>query len=337
MKKFYYLSFSIFILSGMFFSCKQSEKKDETKEEAKKIRVEIVRRSVVPQTAQFTANIESKSKNNIAPAMGGRIRRILVDVGSYVRAGQVVAIMDGTTLSQQNTQIATLKRDYQRYQELYEAGGISKQQLEQAKTQLDVAQAGARNLGENTSLRSPISGVVTARNYDPGDVAMQLPILTIENINPVKVLVNVSESYYNRVSRGMSAEVKVDALKDETFQGKVSLIHPTLDAVAHTFPVEITVDNRLGKIRPGMFARVSLDFGSGESIVVKDKAVHKQSGTNDNYVFIVKNGKAVYTKVEVGQRLNDMFEILSGLTPNDEVIVDGGTNLIDGTPVTIVK
>jgi len=110
-----------------------------------------------------------------------------------------------------------------------------------------------------------------------------------------------------------------------------------LDAVAHTFPVEITVDNRLGKIRPGMFARVSLDFGSNESIVVKDKAVHKQSGTNDNYVFVVKNGKAVYTKVEVGQRLDDMFEILSGLNPNDEVIVDGGTNLIDGTPVTIVK
>jgi len=213
MKKFYYLSFSLLILSGIFFSCKQSEKKDETKE-AKKVRVETVRRSVVPQTAQFTANVESQSKNNIAPAMGGRIRKIFVDVGSYVSAGQVVAVMDGTTLSQQNTQIETFKRDYQRYQELYEAGGISKQQLEQAKTQLDVALAGARNLGENTSLRSPISGVVTARNYDPGDVAMQLPILTIENINPVKVLVNVSESYYSRVSRGISAEVKLDALKD---------------------------------------------------------------------------------------------------------------------------
>lgn len=338
MKKYNYLLLSAFVLTASLSACgNKSDKKQETTDAKKKVRVEVVSMQTVPQIAQFTATIQSESKNNIAPAMGGRIRKILVDVGAFVRAGQVVAVMDGTTLSQQQTQLATLKRDYERYKELYEVGGVSKQQLDQTKTQLEVAQAGINNLGENTSLRSPISGVVTARNYDPGDVAMQLPILTIENINPVKVVVNVSESYYTKVVKGMTAELKVEALGDETFQGKVSLIHPTLDAVAHTFPVEITVNNNAGKIRPGMYSRVVLNLGSSESVVVKDKAILKQSGTNDRYVFVLKDGKAVYTKIELGQRLDDKFEVLSGLHQGDQVIVEGNTNLVDATAVEVVK
>ena len=140
------------------------------------------------------------------------------------------------------------------------SGWHLKQQLDQLRTQLEVAETALKNLGENTTLVSPINGVVTARNYDPGDVAMQLPILTIENINPVKVVVNVSESYYSRVQLGMPVEVTVDALGSETFTGKVSLIHPTFDPVSHTFTVEISVANSDMRLRPGMYARVKMNF-----------------------------------------------------------------------------
>ncbi len=302
-----------------------------------KVRVEAVRLVPVEQVSTFTATVEADKVNNISPAMGGRIREIKVDVGARVAKGQALATMDKATLSQQQTQVATLRRDYERYKELYEVGGISKQQLDQAKTQLDVAEYALSNLNENTILVAPISGIVTARNYDPGDVAMQLPILTIESINPVKVKVNVSESYYSMVTRGMPVEVQVDALGSEIFQGNVSLIHPTIDPVSHTFTVEIAVPNNDQRLRPGMFARVRMNFGTNERPLLSDNAVLKQVGSNDRYVFLEESGKAVYTPVELGVRIDDKYEILSGLKAGDKVIVQGNTGLIDGSEVEVVQ
>ena len=291
----------------------------------------------VDQISTFTASVEADQVNNIAPAMGGRIRRIMVDVGSTVRRGQTVATMDAASFAQQETQVATLRRDFERYEELFAVGGISKQQLDQARTQLEVAETALNNLSENTTLVSPISGVVTARNYDPGDMAMQLPILTIESLNPVKVVVNVSESFYSQVVKGMAVEVTVDALEGESFQGKVSLIHPTLDPVAHTFTVEVTVPNSQLRLRPGMFARVKMNFGTYDRPLLSDMAVLKQVGSNDRYVFVEKDGRALYTVVQLGARINDKYEILSGLSEGDRVIVQGNSGLIDGAEVEVVQ
>ncbi len=305
--------------------------------ETPKVRVEAVSLVAVDQLSTFTATVESNAVNNIAPAIPGRIRNILVDVGSRVAKGQALVTMDGTNYTQQQTQLATLKRDYERYVELYNVGGISKQQLDQLKAQLDVAQTALNNLGENTRLTSPISGVVTARNYDPGDVAAGLPILTVESINPVKVVINVSEAFYSKVSKGMPAKIEIDALQGETFEGKVSLIHPTLNAGSRTFPVEIELNNKDQRIRPGMFSRVTMNFGTNDRPLVADMAVLKQSGSNDRYVFVEKDGKAVYTLVDLGVRVGDKYEIISGLNNGDRVIIQGNTGLINGSEVEVVK
>lgn len=328
----------ILLSAALFASCGgESGKQAETEKTAPKVRVEEVRLVSVDQLATFTATVEAEAVNNIAPAMPGRIRRINVDVGSVVGRGQALVTMDGANYSQQQTQVATLKTDYERYKELFAVGGISQQQLDQAKAQLDVAQAALNNLGENTTLTSPISGIVTARNYDPGDVATGLPILTIQSIRTVKVKVNVSESYYRNVVKGMPAQVQVDALGDEIFEGKVSLIHPTLDAVSHTFPVEIEVKNSDSRIRPGMFARVTMNFGTEDHPVIPDMAVLKQAGTNTRYVFVENNGKAEYTIVELGRRMDDKYEIVSGLKTGDKIIIHGNANLIDGSEVEVVQ
>lgn len=339
MKKYNLLGFASLLATALLTSCGgggQTGKAEDDASAVTRVRVEEVNLVAVNQISTFTATVEADKVNNIAPAMGGRIRDIKVDVGSYVRKGQAVVIMDKSNLSQQETQVATLRRDYERYKELYDVGGISKQQLDQAKTQLDVAETAMSNLGENTSLLSPISGVVTARNYDPGDVAMQLPILTVESINPVKVTVNVSESYYSQVVKGMPAEVQADALGDEVFNGTVSLIYPTLDPVSHTFVVEITVSNGDQRLRPGMFARVKMNFGTNDRPLLHDIAVLKQVGSNDRYVFVEENGRAVYTLVELGVRIDNQYEILSGLNEGDKVIVQGHTNLIDGAEVEVI-
>lgn len=328
-------------LAALFFlaSCGGETTKNETQTETvkKNVKVEEVRLTPVDQLSTFTATVEANTVNNIAPAMGGRIRSIHVDVGSRVGKGQTVVTMDAANYSQQQTQLATLKRDYERYLELYNVGGISKQQLDQVKAQLDVAQTALNNLGENTRLTSPINGVVTVRNYDPGDMAGGQPILTIENINPVKVIINVSESFYSQVVKGMPAKVQVDALADEVFEGKVSLIHPTLNPVSHTFPVEIEVNNSDQRLRPGMFSRVTMNFGTNDRPLVPDMAVLKQTGSNDRYVFVEKDGKAVYTLVQLGTRIEDKYEIVSGLIAGDRVIVQGNAGLIDGTEVEVVE
>lgn len=339
MKMYNLLRFTSLLSVALLLSCGGAGKSESTENEGPqktKVRVEEVKLVPVDQISTFTATVEADKVNNIAPAMGGRIREIYVDVGANVRKGQVLVAMDASTFSQQETQVATLRRDYERYKELYEVGGISKQQLDQAKTQLDVAETAMGNLGENTRLVSPLSGVVTARNYDPGDVAMQLPILTIESLNPVKVTLSVSERYYSEVTVGMPVEVQTDALGDEVFQGKISLIYPTIDPVSHTFTVEVTVPNGNQRLRPGMFARVRMNFGSNERPLLSDMAVLKQVGSNDRYVFVEENGKAVYTLVQLGVRINDKYEILSGLNAGDRVIIHGNTNLIDGSEVEVI-
>lgn len=340
MRRFNLLRITLLLAIVFLASCGGNEGSTSTESEAPqkiKVRVETVQLVPVDQISSFTATVESDKVNNIAPAMGGRIREIRVDVGAQVRRGQPLVSMDKANLSQQQTQLATLKRDYERYNELYEVGGISKQQLDQAKTQLDVAEYALNNLDENTTLTSPINGIVTARNYDPGDVAGQLPILTIESLSPVKVKINVSESYYSQVVKGMPVEVLVDALGGETFNGVVSLIHPTLDGASHTFTVEISVANSDQRVRPGMFARVKMNFGTNDRPLLSDRAVLKQVGSNDRYVFVEKDGKAVYTLVELGVRINDKFEILSGLSGGDRVVVEGNTSLIDAAEVEVIE
>ena len=322
----------------LLISCGGSGQSEQSAVKAKpSVTVEEVSLVAVDQLSSFTATIEANTVNNITPAMGGRIRKIHVDVGSRVSKGQTLVTMDAANYSQQETQLATLRRDYERYSELYNVGGISKQQLDQLKTQLDIAQTALNTIEENTGLKSPISGIVTVRNYDSGDVAGGMPILTIENINPVKIVIHVSESYYSKLSQGMQAKVVVDALEGETFEGKVSLIHPTVNPGSRTFPVEIEVVNKDQQLRPGMFSRVTLNFGTNDRPLVADLAVLKQTGSNDRYVFLEKEGKAVYTKVELGTRIDDKYEIVSGLEVGDRVIVQGNTGLIEGTEVQVTE
>jgi RND family efflux transporter MFP subunit len=244
--------------------------------------------------------------------------------------------MESSNLQQQNAQLVNLQRDYERYSELLKVGGIAQQQVDQIKTQIDVLTAAIKNIEDNTQLRSPIDGIVTARNYDNGDVFAQLPILTVEQLNPLKAIVRVSESNFTDVKVGMPAEIKLDVYEDEVFKGKVALIYPTIDAATHTFGVEINIDNWNTRVRPGMYARVSLNFGVKESIVVPDAAVQKQSGANDKYVFVVENGVAKYRKVELGQRLESNYEILSGLNEGDVIVTAGQSRLIDGSSVEII-
>jgi len=302
-----------------------------------KINTTIARLQAVEQNAIYTASVQADVINKITPAIPGRIEKIFVEIGDHVGKGQILVQMESSNLQQQRTQLANLQKDYDRYNELLKVGGIAQQQVDQIKTQIDMLTAVIKNIEDNTQLRSPISGVITARNYDNGDVFAQLPILTVQQLNPLKAIINVSESYFSKVKLGMTVKINLDVYPDEDFTGKVSLIYPTIDATTHTFGVQVTINNPNLKVRPGMFGRVTLNFGTINNIVVPDAAVQKQSGTNDKYVFVVENGVAKYRRIELGQRVGSDYEILSGLHDGDVVVTAGQSRLIDGSPVVIMK
>lgn len=172
----------------------------------------VAEEASVQLTEVFTSEIEPYKENDHHSGGFGRCtsHRIYVEVGDPVREGQLVVTLDPTQYTQQLVQLKTVEDDYNRLLPVYEAGGISTQQIEQAKAQLDVQREVVANLKKNIEVRSPISGVVTARNYESGDLFAQQPILHIMQIDPLKVIANISEQYFPNVKVGMPVKLAVD-------------------------------------------------------------------------------------------------------------------------------
>jgi RND family efflux transporter MFP subunit len=174
----------------------------------------------VDQIQDYTATVEAEVKNNIAPSSPVRIDRIFVEVGDRVSKGQKLVQMDAANLKQTKLQLDNQEIEFNRIDELYKVGGASKSEWDASKMQLDVKKTAYKNLLENTSLQSPINGVVTARNYDNGDMySGGEPVLVVEQITPVKLLINVSETYFTKVKKGTPVDVKLDVYGDEVFRG----------------------------------------------------------------------------------------------------------------------
>ena len=300
------------------------------------VKLADVKSRPVDQIQDYTATVEAEVKNNIAPSSPVRIDRILVEVGDRVSKGQKLVQMDAANLKQTKLQLDNQKIEFNRIDELYKVGGASKSEWDAAKMQLDVKQTAYDNLVENTFLLSPINGVITARNYDNGDMySGGSPVLVVEQITPVKLLINVSETYFTKVKKGTPVDVKLDVYGDEVFTGTINLIYPTIDATTRTFQVEIRLDNKDQRVRPGMFARATLNFGTADNVVVPDLAIVKQAGSGDRYVYVYKDGKVTYNKVELGRRMGAEYELISGVPDNSRVVIAGQTKLVNGMEVEI--
>ena len=334
---------SLALLSaGLLASCSSSSSSKATEEQSadtvRLVEVAPAEMRALSLSEEFTAQLEAKVVNNITAQAGGRLKQLLVKVGDRVGAGQAVARMEATQASQAQIQLADAKTNFARMDELYKVGGVSKAQWEQAKSAVDQAKLAYGNAAENTVLRSPISGFVTAKNYDNGDMTSpQLPVVVIQQIAPVKAVIGVSEQYYSYLKKGAAATLSVDALGEETFSGVVTNIFPTLDPVTHTVSAEIEVANKDLKLRPGMYARVHLDFGTKEVLTVPDKAIVRQAGSGARYVYVFSGGKAVYRAVELGQQQGDLYEVVSGLNAGDQVITSAPSNLKNGLSVKLRK
>lgn len=325
----------------MAVSCGNNNSKTAEQPQAAEVRlpnVAIMAASYkdVPQSDVYTANVEAYAKNNIAPQSPSRIQKIYVEVGDFVRAGQIVAKMDEVSLNQSKLSMANDSLEYSRIKKLYEQGGVSKSDFDAMELKYNVTRSQYQNLLENTILRSPVSGVITARNYDQGDMYGGSPIYVVEQITPVKLYVGISEMDYTKVKKNDTVTLTADALPGKTFTGRIARIYPTIDAATHTFTAEVNVANSDRLLRPGMYARVTVNFGSNHSIVVPDDCVVKQQGSGVRSVFVLQADNTVKEiVVTLGRHFGTEYEILSGVAEGDKVVVKGQASLKNGSKVNV--
>ena len=336
------LSIITFAAALLMTACGQKDKSTATTgQEAPKaapvVSVVTAQAEDVDITNTFTSNIEPFATNNIVSQTAGRIVSINVEVGDKVRKDQLLAKMDEVTLAKTRLQYINDSTELARLTELYKIGAVAQSDFDMAKLAHNITKRTYNNLLENTYLRSPLNGVVTARNYDKGDMySMAQPIFVVEQIQPVKMLANVSESLFTQVHEGMEFDITVDAYPGESFKGKVNLLYPTVNAATHTFPVEVICENKDQRLRPGMFARVTANFGTNHHVVIPDVAVVKQQGSGEHFVYVLKPDNTVkYTLVELGKRMGNRYEIISGINEGDRIVTEGQIRLKDGVNVTV--
>ena len=323
-----------------------SSEQASAEKNAAPVKVVSLAKSSISRTIDYTATTLPFEEVNVAPSSPGRIEKIYVEVGDRVNAGDKLFLMDRTQLYQLKLQLSSLEKDLWRLDTLLKAGSAKQQQYDQVKTQYDVTRTNADFMEQNTLLKSPFSGIVTGKYYEDGEMYSGAPaamsgkpaVVTVMQINPLKVNVSLSEQYYPLVKTGMKATITADVYKGEVFTGRVFRVSPTVNAATRSFTAEIEVPNRNEMLKPGMFVRVSMNLGEVETFVVPAYTVMMQEGTNKRYVMIAADNTAKRVDVVIGKRFDDSFEIISeNLKEGDLLINEGHSRLSDGDKIEIVK
>lgn len=338
----------LFIVVACFFSCSSDAENDERQDRSKRIMIAVVENSQSAFTINFSQNIAPRRESRLSPAMPGRIERILVEKGDSVNKGQLLVILSGEMLTGAQAQYEAAKSDYVRAQNLYENSAISLQQLEKAEALYKSASAQRDMSARSAYVYAPFKGIITDISCEEGEIFSFTPeislssvegggIVTLSAIDSVEITGNVSERYYNELSKGLEAVIIPDLFPDTQWTGCVSNIGSVIDVSTRTFEVEIVINNPGLILKPGMFAEVSLTLDQGISIRIPEEALVTDATGNDFYVFVIQNGKAVRKTVAVSSNENGFVEIISGINDGDTIATTGSRTLEDGDEVSVIR
>ncbi|MDD2196660.1 MAG: efflux RND transporter periplasmic adaptor subunit [Bacteroidales bacterium] len=333
--------FRAFIVGSMalaVISCgKKSEQQAEV-EKVEKVKVTTLNKTTIARHIEISTTLQGYETMNIAPAVTGRIERIYHDVGSQVKAGDMLVRMDQTQLNTTKLTFANLEVEFERVKSLYESGSIPKQTYDQTKLGYEQTKENLDFLTENTFVKARIPGVIAAKNYEDGELYAGAPILVLTQIHLLKALVNIPESYFPLVKKGMNLKLYSDIYPNQAFEATIETIYPTIDASTHSFQAKLKIPNSKNLLRPGMFMRTTLELGEFEAFIAPYQAVLKLIGANNRYVFLNDNGVAKRVEVTMGQRFDDLIEIkANGIKEGDEIVTVGQAKLVNGVKLDIVK
>lgn len=299
-------------------------------------------------TLDFVANgsFEPIQELTFSAEKSGKVISVLVKEGDYVSVGQTLATVR-TDVIDVNAQTANAvyqnsKSDYARYENAFKSGGVTKQQLDQAKLALTNAEANLKqariNVGD-TRIKAPIKGFINKRYIEPGSILTGMPatsLFDIVNVSKLKLNVTVDESQVASLKKGNTVNVSSSVFPDKTFSGRITFIAAKADATLN-FPVEIEIANNSdNSLKAGMYG--TANFGSKQKKQLKVVPRNAFVGSvSANEVFVVENGIAKLKKVTAGRILGDQVEVVEGLDEGDIVIVTGQINLQNGNAVEIIK
>ena len=333
MKKFFLFAAAAIML----ISC--GKKEEETTEQQERIEpVEVTRLQTheVERRITLSSNLQAYETVSISPSLTGKIEHIYVEIGDRVRRGDSIVRMDQQQYQTARLTIANLRVEMARLDSLLTYGSATKQQRDQMELQLEQTKVNLKFLTTNTFNLSPITGVVTAKNYEDGELYSGQPIVVLAEVDRLKTLVAIPESYLPRIRKGMSLQLLSDVYPDRVFPASVEVVYPTIDAATHTFQAKVVVPNKEGLLRPGMYVQTTIGLGTDRVITAPYSTVLKLIGANDRYVFIPNKGRAQRVTVEMGDRFGDDVEISAPeIHDGVELITAGEARLVDSVRVEV--
>ena len=320
--------------------CKKTAEQATTDNVEREELVELT--TLHPQEIQrvitISSNLEGYQTVNVAPSLTGKIEHIYVEVGARVRKGDSLVRMDQQQFRTARLTCNNLQTEMTRMDGLIQSGSVSQQSYDQMKLSLDQAKENLNFLTTNTFVRAPFSGVISAKNYEDGELYSGQPIVVLKQVDKLKTLMAIPESYIPQVKNGMKLTLTSSVYPDKTFPAYIETVYPTIDASSHTFQVKVVVPNGDGLLRPGMYVTSSLGLGREKVITAPYSTVLKLIGANNRYVFINDNGYAKRVEVEMGERFGDNVEISAPeIVDGVQMVTKGESRLIDGVKIRVAN
>ena len=306
------------------------------------VEVAPVRLESMPRSASAVGTLRSKDSVVLRSEITGRIIELNIEEGGKVKKGDVVARLDDSVAKAQVQQaqagLSLAVSQDRRAGELTRQGFISKQARDEAASQLQVQRAAlalAQAQLQKTTIVAPFDGLIGLRNVSVGDyVGPGDALVPIESVDPLQVDFRIPEQYLSLVHPGLKLRLRFDALPGQIREGEVGAISPSIDVGGRSILLRANVGNADDALRPGMFARVDLQFADDQVLTIPETAL-VPSG-EERYVYRVAEGKAERVAVRIGQRRGGRIEIASGLSEGDQVVVAGLQKIADGASVTVV-
>ena len=309
------------------------------------VRVRAVQKQAVELDFAANGNFAPAQQMNFAAENSGRVVRVLVDEGSYVRTGQTLAVIkaDVLNIDLESAQdiLQNAQRDLQRFENAFQTGGVTQQQLDQARLQVENAKArvaSARVRVSDANIRSSINGIVNKRYIEPGAVvAPGTQLFELVDVSRLKLNVTVNEAQVANLKVGDKVAVKASVFPDKTYGGTVSFIAPKADNSLN-FPIEIEVASNPGnRLKAGMYGTAVFSFEKAAPVVLVPRSAFVGSVAS-NQVFVLDSGNTARLRTVVaGRVLGEQVEILQGLNEGETVITSGQINLTDGNKVAPLK
>ena len=334
MKKYLYLLAALTLVA-----CGSKETTTSQEEErVEQVRVTVLQSREIEREITVSTNLQGYLTQNVAPSITGKIEHIYREVGDRVSKGADLVRMDQTQYKTTKISMTNLEIEKNRITQLLRSGSATQQQYDQILAQYNSTKEQLDFLETNTYVKAPFNGVISAKNYEDGELYGGQPILVLTQIDKLKALVAVPETYFPLFKEGMKLTLSSEIYPDKTFPATIEIVYPTIDPSSHTFQCKIVIPNGKNLLRPGMYVTTTIGLGKAHALVVPYQSVEKLVGANDRYVFIVEEGRAKRVAVTLGQRFDQDIEIIAPeIVPGVAVVTTGQHKLVDGVKVNVVK